>query len=68
MGGAIPKNLKLFSQCNALCNESKLLLKDGRVQRNGLPTEAALKVLNEKIGRYDPQFKNKFTSLTEGVE
>jgi len=37
----------------ALCNESKLLY-DTRFTRNGLPTEAALKVLNEKIGLVDP--------------
>lgn len=36
----------------ALCNESKLIWDNekSRVYRHGLPTEAALKVLNEKIG------------------
>jgi len=44
----------------ALCNESKLIWDDekNRVNRHGLPTEAALKVLNEKIGNIDPRFKN----------
>jgi Ca2+-transporting ATPase len=37
------------------CNESKLLLdpKRNTVLPTGLPTEAALKVLVEKIGKYD---------------
>jgi Ca2+-transporting ATPase len=50
----------------ALCNESKLLVEKGRVTRSGLPTEAALKVLNEKIGRYDNEIKMKPT--LEAVE
>lgn len=43
-----------------LNNESKLLFDKNRVIRTGLPTEAAIKVLAEKIGRYDADFKNKF--------
>jgi magnesium-transporting ATPase (P-type) len=36
------------------CNESKLLVDaKGIVAPSGLPTEAALKVLCEKIGKYD---------------
>ena len=31
--------------------------KDGVIRPAGLPTEAALKVLNEKIGNYDGTFK-----------
>lgn len=44
----------------ALCNESKLIWDNDskRVVRHGLPTEAALKVLNEKIGIADPSFKD----------
>lgn len=42
-----------------LCNESKLFVDKGRVQRSGLPTEAALKVLIEKIGKYDTTFQGK---------
>jgi len=43
----------------ALCNESKLIwdADKKRVNRHGLPTEAALKVLNEKIGIADSNFK-----------
>lgn len=41
----------------SLCNESKLMVEKNKVVRSGLPTEAALKVLNEKVGAIDPQFK-----------
>lgn len=42
----------------SLCNEAKLLITgDGRHSRSGLPTEAALKVLVEKIGKYDSSVK-----------
>ena len=50
----------------ALCNDSKLYVEKGRVQRSGLPTEAALKVLNEKIGNFDPEFRTK--PVLEAVE
>jgi Ca2+-transporting ATPase len=50
----------------SICNESKLFIDKGRVQRSGLPTEAALKVLVEKIGNYDPKFKAK--PVLEAVE
>lgn len=45
----------------ALCNDSKLIFdeKTQSVQKSGLPTEAALKVLNEKIGKIHPEFKAK---------
>lgn len=46
-----------------LNNEAKLIFDKNRVTRSGLPTEAAIKVLSEKIGRYDPDFKNKFVSI-----
>ena len=49
-----------------LCNDSKLLIEKGRVSRSGLPTEAALKVLNEKIGCYDSRLQRK--PVLEAVE
>jgi Ca2+-transporting ATPase len=52
----------------SLCNESKLLIEKGRVARSGLPTEASLKVLNEKIAHYDPAFKARIRPVTEAVE
>ena len=41
----------------SLNNESKLLKTGDRYSRSGLPTEAALKVLIEKIGKYDSNVK-----------
>lgn len=43
----------------AVCNESKLVYDEKKktVTKSGLPTEAALKVLNEKIGRHHPEYK-----------
>lgn len=43
----------------AMCNESKIVMNETgeRITASGLPTEAALKVLNEKIGLVDPNFK-----------
>ena len=38
------------------------------VMPNGLPTEAALKVLAEKIGNYDKAFVEKKSSYTNDVE
>ena len=51
---SLPKHLKCFLTCMSLCNESKLLVEKKKVTRSGLPTEAALKVLNEKVGAIDP--------------
>lgn len=36
----------------SICNEAKIYYQDNRIKRSGLPTEAAIKVLNEKIGNY----------------
>jgi hypothetical protein len=49
----------------ALCNESKLIFdeKKNTVTKSGLPTEAALKVLNEKIGKIVPEFKSQVKSV-----
>lgn len=41
-----------------MCNESKLLWEKDKVTRTGLPTEAALKVLAEKVGLVDKSFKS----------
>ncbi len=41
----------------SLCNDSKLISKNKTIEISGLPTEAALKVLNEKFGKYDKSFK-----------
>lgn len=64
--GKLPGNLLRFCQSMVLCNDSKLLIDKGRVSRSGLPTEAALKVLNEKIGRYDSSIN--FRPVLDAVE
>lgn len=45
--------MKLFSKISSLCNEAQLEYKDGKFDRIGEPTEAALKVLVEKLGTED---------------
>ena len=47
------QNLSTFLESMYLNNDSKLIREKNRVIRTGLPTEAALKVLVEKIGKYD---------------
>jgi Ca2+-transporting ATPase len=44
------KLLTPFARCASLCNEAKLVMKDGAVAREGEPTETALVTLVEKIG------------------
>jgi P-type Ca2+ transporter type 2C len=51
------RNLRLLAQCMSLNNDAKLVLKDGKTARSGLPTEAALKVLVEKFRQYDDSAK-----------
>ena len=42
----------------SICNESKIIKKDAQsCSALGAPTEAALKVVVEKLGAYDTQFK-----------
>ncbi|CAD8101390.1 unnamed protein product [Paramecium sonneborni] len=60
-GNSLAGNVNRLCQSMALCNESKLFTDKGRVQRSGLPTEAALKVLVEKVGKYDRSFSSKPT-------
>lgn len=57
----LPNNLTYFSQCMSQCNESKILFDNAPIAV-GLPTEAALKVLVEKIGHYDPKHSDKLDS------
>lgn len=60
IGNAIPENISLFCQSMVLCNDAKLMLDDkGLISKSGLPTEAALKVLCEKIGSYDSKYNIK---------
>ena len=54
----MPAGISKFVDCCIQCNDSKLLIDKHtkQVAPNGLPTEAALKVLAEKIGNYDKSF------------
>lgn len=52
------KNLRTFCESMYLNNDSKLIKEKGRTIRTGLPTEAALKVLVEKIGKYEENMPN----------
>jgi Ca2+-transporting ATPase len=40
-----------------LCNDASLFFKDGQFQRTGEPTEAAIKVLAEKLGKAVPEHR-----------
>ncbi len=51
--------LNACAQISALCNGAKLVYKDGQFGREGQPTEAALSVLAEKIGRGDVGLASK---------
>uniref|UniRef100_A0A7S4S3Y9 P-type Ca(2+) transporter n=1 Tax=Alexandrium monilatum TaxID=311494 RepID=A0A7S4S3Y9_9DINO len=54
------KGLHVFSKVAAICNESRLDVDiDGRFKRSGEPTEAALRVLVEKIGCPDVNINTK---------
>eukprot|EP01015_Nassula_variabilis_P009295 TRINITY_DN1735_c0_g1_i1.p1 TRINITY_DN1735_c0_g1~~TRINITY_DN1735_c0_g1_i1.p1 ORF type:complete len:1042 (+),score=294.03 TRINITY_DN1735_c0_g1_i1:72-3197(+) len=55
--GTIPPNIVRLCESMSMNNESKLLKTGERYSRSGLPTEAALKVLVEKIGNYDTSAK-----------
>ncbi|CAD7924326.1 unnamed protein product [Amoebophrya sp. A120] len=49
-----------FAKCATLCNESRIELgPDGRYLRTGEPTEAAIRVLAEKMGCKDSRLHNK---------
>lgn len=56
------QNLQIFCDCLAVCNESKLITENNKGKRcvkvAGLPTEGALRVLVEKIGRNLAGFQN----------
>jgi magnesium-transporting ATPase (P-type) len=53
--GKIPAHREIAIVC-ALNNKSNLVYEDGKFNKQGEPTEAALKVFAEKLGRYDSNF------------
>lgn len=45
------QGLRAFAKCGALCNESRLSIdREGKITREGEPTDAAIRVLVEKLG------------------
>jgi len=52
----IPSYREIAIVC-ALNNKSNLVYEDGKFNKQGEPTEAALKVFAEKLGNYDSNFK-----------
>ena len=51
----VPSYREIAIVC-ALNNKSNLVYEDGKFNKQGEPTEAALKVFAEKLGRYDGNF------------
>lgn len=47
--GSLPKGLEDIATISSLCNEARIVYQDGKYERIGEPTEAALKVLVEKL-------------------
>jgi len=48
---------KLMAACCAIVNRARILYQDDKFKLQGEPTEGAIKVLAEKLGKYDPSFK-----------
>jgi len=54
------KAFQCLAKVGAICNESRLLVSDdGKVVRNGEPTEAAIRVLVEKLGCPDTAINSR---------
>eukprot|EP00923_Selenidium_pygospionis_P048064 GHVN01082811.1.p1 GENE.GHVN01082811.1~~GHVN01082811.1.p1 ORF type:complete len:1079 (+),score=163.66 GHVN01082811.1:914-4150(+) len=51
---------EFFAKCASLCNEAKIEMKDNKYQRHGEPTEAAIRVLVEKIGCPDASLNETY--------
>ena len=70
IGQKFPQNLKMLTECMSICNESKLFFDEikQRPTPSGLPTEAALKVLVEKLGNYDPEYKEGLNRSLSKIE
>jgi len=61
--------LKAFCRTGALCNESRLLINDeGKFTRNGEPTEAAIRVLVEKLGCPDKALDGRCRQAAKRVK
>eukprot|EP00921_Rhytidocystis_pertsovi_P000462 GHVQ01000885.1.p1 GENE.GHVQ01000885.1~~GHVQ01000885.1.p1 ORF type:complete len:1095 (+),score=170.88 GHVQ01000885.1:398-3682(+) len=54
------KGLQMLAKCSALCNESRLECSEGKYTRQGEPTEAAIRVLVEKLGCPETQLNKSY--------
>ncbi|KAK8942649.1 Calcium-transporting ATPase, endoplasmic reticulum-type [Platanthera zijinensis] len=53
------QNMQILAQICAICNDAGVYCKDYLFRATGLPTEAALKVLVEKMGTPDTKVRNR---------
>ncbi|BBN18941.1 P-type Ca2+ transporter type 2C [Marchantia polymorpha subsp. ruderalis] len=57
--GELDANLRAIAEISALCNEAAIAFKGNQFRATGIPTEAALKVLVEKMGVPDARLQAK---------
>ncbi|XP_020598282.1 calcium-transporting ATPase, endoplasmic reticulum-type isoform X1 [Phalaenopsis equestris] len=58
--GKMEANMQILAQICAICNDAGVYCKNYLFRATGLPTEAALKVLVEKMGIPDTKARNRF--------
>lgn len=56
-------NLQAVAEISAVCNDAGVFCNGRAYQSTGLPTEAALKVLVEKMGVPDAKVRNKIRDM-----
>ncbi|KAJ7554239.1 hypothetical protein O6H91_06G132400 [Diphasiastrum complanatum] len=66
--GNLDKNLQTIAEIAELCNDAGIIYKAHQFRATGVPTEAALKVLVEKLGVPDLQAQVKINLAREAVE
>lgn len=57
------RGLQMLAKIACMCNDSRLDYQDGRYARTGEPTEAAIRVLVEKLGCPDPCLKARYLQV-----
>eukprot|EP00922_Rhytidocystis_sp_ex-Travisia-forbesii_P044892 GHVS01066931.1.p1 GENE.GHVS01066931.1~~GHVS01066931.1.p1 ORF type:complete len:864 (+),score=103.16 GHVS01066931.1:409-3000(+) len=62
------RGLQTFVRCASLCNQSRLECSSGKFTRQGEPTEAALRVLVEKLGCPDDTINAANLQIANRVE
>ncbi|XP_057970568.1 calcium-transporting ATPase 4, endoplasmic reticulum-type-like [Malania oleifera] len=60
--GPLDANLQMIAKISAVCNDAGIALSDHKYVATGMPTEAALKVLVEKMGLPDSSRDQSFSS------